>query len=385
MTPDPAFGPTRPLAPPVHPSAVYVLPDLDALDAVYAGGPGFVYARDGHPNAASLAEQLARLEGGAWGVVTGTGMGAIVAALLACVSAGDRVVAADRLYGKTAKLLHAELGRFGVTTTAVDVTKLDAVRAALAAVPVRAVVVETISNPLCRLTDLAAVAGLAHAAGARLVVDNTFATPALCRPLELGADLVMESLTKLVGGHSDLTLGFLAGRDPGLLPTVSGLVSTWGLAAGAFDCWLAERGLATLSLRAAAAAATAAAVADWLATQAGVVAVHYPGRPDHPDHSLAGRLLPHGAGHVLALELAGGRAAVNRFLRAAPGLPFAPSLGHVTTTVSYPAGTSHRDVPPAEQLRQGITPGLVRLSAGCEPPAAVTAELARGLAAAGLQ
>ena len=378
MPPDP----TRPLAPSLHPAAVYALTDLDALEAVYAGGPGFIYARDGHPNAARLAEHLAALEAGTWGVVTGTGMGALVAAVLGCVSAGDRVVAADRLYGKTAKLLHVELARFGVTTTAVDASDLAAVRAALAAGPVRAVLVETIGNPLCRLTDVAAVADLAHAAGAQLIVDNTFATPALCRPLELGADLVMESLTKLIGGHSDLILGFLAGRDPALFSTIGGLVSTWGLMAGPFDCWLAERSLGTLSLRATAACATAAAVADWLATQPVVVAVHYPGRPDHPDHAFARRLLPHGFGHMLAFELAGGRDAVNRFLRAAPGIPFAPSLGHLTTTVSYPAGTSHRDLSEADRQRQGIGPGLVRLSAGCEPAAGVIAELTKGLAAA---
>ncbi len=372
--------PTRPLAPSLHPAAVYALPDLDALEAVSAGAPGFIYARDGHPNAARLGEQLAALEGGTWGVVTGTGMGALVAAVLGCVSAGDWVVAADRLYGKTATLLHTEFARFGVATTAADATDLDAFRTALAAGPVRAVLVETVSNPLCRLTDIAAVAELAHAAGARLIVDNTFATPALCRPLRLGADLVMESLTKLIGGHSDLTLGVLAGRDPAL--NVAGLVSTWGLTAGPFDCWLAERSLATLALRASAACATAAAVADWLAVQPGVVAVHYPGRPDHPDHALASRQLTGGFGHMLAFELAGGRDAVNRFLRAAPGVPFAPSLGHFTTTVSYPAGTSHRDLSDADRARQGITPGLVRLSAGCEPPAGVLAELARGLAAA---
>ena len=371
--------PTRPLAPPLHPAAVYALPDLDALDAVYAGGPGFLYARDGHPNASRLAERLAALEGGTWGVVTGTGMGALVAATLSCVSAGGRVVAADRLYGKTAKLLHAELARFGVVTTPADATDLAAFAGAVAAGPVRAVLVETVSNPLCRLTDLAAVAGLAHAAGARLVVDNTFATPALCRPLDLGADLVMESLTKLVGGHSDLSLGFLAGREPST--NVAGLVSTWGLTAGPFDCWLAERSLGTLALRASAACATAAAVADWLAGQPGVVAVHYPGRPGHPDHDLAERQLGGRFGHMLAFELAGGRAAVNRFLRNT-SVPFAPSLGHLTTTVSYPAGTSHRDITEEDRRRQGIGPGLVRLSGGCEGAGVVVPELARGLAAA---
>jgi cystathionine beta-lyase/cystathionine gamma-synthase len=195
----------------------------------------------------------------------------------------------------------------------------------------------------------------------------------------MGADLVVESLTKLIGGHSDVTLGYLGGRDAELFPTVPALVSTWGLSANPFDCWLAERGLGTLELRARAAGANAAAIADWLAEQPGVARVVYPGRPDHPDHALAHRLLPDGFGNMLCFELVGGRDAVNRFMRSAPGIPFSPSLGHVTTTCSHPDTTSHRYDSPAEKRRQGITDGLVRLSVGCESLDAIRAELAKGL------
>lgn len=373
----PDFGPTAPLTPPLYPSAVYVFPDLDAVDAVYTQqAPGYIYARDGHPNAARLADQLAALEGARWGVACGSGMAAVSAAVLPLVAAGDRLVVSDKLYGKTTKLLRQELRRFGVTCTAVDACDPEAVRAACQAGPVRAVFVETLSNPLCRLPDLPALADISHAAGAKLVVDNTFATPALCKPLDLGADLVVESLTKLIGGHSDLTLGFVGGTDPEAGPAVAAAVSTWGWAAPPFDCWLAERGLPTLTLRAEAAASNARALADWLAEQPAVKRVIYPGRPDHPDHELAQKLVP-AFGSMLCFELTD-REAVNRFLRAAPGVPLSPSLGHVTTTASHPDTTSHRHDSPAEKRRQGITPGLVRLSVGCEPLAGIKAEMGKG-------
>jgi cystathionine beta-lyase/cystathionine gamma-synthase len=374
----PDLGRTVPLAPSLHPASVYRIPDLDALDAVYAGGPGFIYARDGHPNAAALADALTALEGGRWGAVTASGMGALAGPFLALLAAGDRVVASSRLYGKTTKLLRQEFARYGVTTAVVDTCDLDATRAAVAAGPCRVLFTETSSNPMCRLADVPALAEIAHAAGARLFVDNTFATPVLCRPLELGADLVMESVTKLIGGHSDVTLGYVGGTDPEFGVGVTAALSTWGLAANPFDCWLASRGLPTLELRVRAAAANAAAVADWLAGQPGVSRVVFPGRADHPDHALAARLFPAGTGNMLCFELAGGREAVNRFLRAG-GVPFAPSLGHATTTCSHPATTSHRFDAPAEQRRQGITDGLVRLSVGSEPVERVRAALAAGL------
>jgi cystathionine beta-lyase/cystathionine gamma-synthase len=374
------LGVTTPLVPPLYQSSVYTLPDLDVLDRVTDGAePGYIYARDGHPNASRLAERLAELEGAAWGLITASGMAAITTAFLGSLNQGERVVAGNRLYGRTVQLLTQQLRRFGVHTDFVDVNNLDEVRTALLA-PAQVLYVETISNPLLRVPDLAALGEIARGAGCRLVVDNTFATPTLARPLDLGADLVMESLTKMIGGHGDVTLGFLAGSDAKLAGPLGQLTSIWGLASNPFDCWLAERGLSTLSLRVRTASANAAALADWLSEQPGVCRVLYPGRPDHPDHAVAQRILRGGFGNMLCFELEGGREAVNRFLRRAPGVPFSPSLGHTTTTCSHPASTSHRYVSAPEKQRQGITDGLLRLSVGVEDLEEIRRELERGLA-----
>jgi cystathionine beta-lyase/cystathionine gamma-synthase len=362
----------------LYQSSVYTLPDLDALDRIVnAEEPGFIYARDGHPNAKALAEQLAALEGGTWAMICGSGMAAITASLLTLVQQGERVVASNRLYGRTTQLLAEELSHFGVQTSFVDCSDLAQVRAALQQ-PAKLLFVETMSNPLLRLVDIAPLAQIAHEQNCQLVVDNTFATPVLVKPLGLGADLVMESLTKMIGGHSDVTLGVLAGHGE-LLPQVARVVSIWGLASNPFDCWLAQRGLATLTLRMRAASANAAALADWLAEQPGISRVVYPGRPDHPDHALAQRLLSDGFGNMLCFELKGGREAVNRFLHRAPGIPFSPSLGNTTTTLSHPGATSHRYVSPAEKKRQGISDGLIRLSVGVEDLEQIKAELQKGL------
>jgi cystathionine beta-lyase/cystathionine gamma-synthase len=376
--PQPPLGQSAPLVPPLYQSSVYTLPDLDALDRIMnAEAPGFIYARDAHPNARHLGDQLAALEGAKWAVVCGSGMAAISAVVLASVSQGERVVASNRLYGRTTQLFKEELPRFGVQATLVDTNDLAAVRAALEQ-PARLLFVETMSNPLLRVVDLEALVELARERGCRLVVDNTFPTPVLCRPLDFGAGFVMESLTKLIGGHSDVTLGTLAGRED-VLPEIVRTMSIFGLASNPFDCWLAQRGLATLPLRMKAASANAAALADWLAAQPGVSRVVYPGRSDHPDHELAGRVLAGGYGNMLCFELEGGRDAVNRFMRLARGVPFSPSLGHTLTTCSHPATTSHRYTSPAEKRRQGITDGLIRLSVGVEELKDIKAEMARGL------
>jgi cystathionine beta-lyase/cystathionine gamma-synthase len=378
--PDPSsLGRSFPLVPPLYQSSVYTLPDLDVLDQIMTGeAQGFIYARDGHPNAHWLAEHLASLEGATWAAVCGSGMGAITAAILATARQGDHLVASNRLYGKTTVLLGQELSSYGVQTTFVDASDLDQVRAALEK-PSKLLLVETISNPLLRVSDVEALAELAHDHECLLTVDNTFATPVLCRALDLGADIVIESLTKMIGGHSDVTLGLVCGTAD-VFAQLSQIVSVWGLASNPFDCWLAARGLATLTLRMRTASANAMALADWLAEQPGVAGVIYPGRTDHPDHALAARLLHEGFGSMLGFELRGGREAVNRFLRQAPGIPFSPSLGHTTTTCSHPATTSHRSVSLAERRRQGIGDGLVRLSVGVEDLEQITRELAKGLA-----
>jgi cystathionine beta-lyase/cystathionine gamma-synthase len=373
------LGASSPLVAPLFQSAVYTLPDLDALDCIMNGEQaGYIYARDAHPNGRLLGDRLAALHAADWGMVTSSGMAALSAILLALSQEGSRVVASNRLYGRTAQLLNQELTRFGVRTAFVDTNDLAQVERALAE-PARLLLVETVSNPLLRVADVPALARLAHDRGARLVVDNTFATPTLCRPLEHGADLVMESLTKMIGGHSDVTLGFVCGKGD-LQPELAQVSSIWGFAANPFDCWLADRGVSTLDLRMRTASANAAALAGWLATQPGVARVIYPGRDDHPDHALAARVLSGGFGNMLCFDLAAGREGVNRFMRLAAGVPFSPSLGHTATTCSHPSTTSHRYVSPAEKARQGITDGLIRLSVGFEDLEAIQQEMARGLA-----
>jgi cystathionine gamma-synthase len=379
MDPDRPLGVSRPGAPPIYPASVYHLPDVNALDRVCEGrADGYIYARDRHPNAQALADQLAHLEAGRWAAIAASGMGATVATLLALLRHGDRVLASDQLYGRTTQFLAQELPRFGVETVWVDTSSPAAVRAAMAARP-RVLLVETISNPMLRVADVAALADVANRHDCALVVDNTFATPVLARPLERGAAAAVESLTKLIGGHSDVTLGAIAGNDEALRQQLGVVLSVWGMTPGPFDCWLTQRSLATLQLRVLAAVKNAAAVADWLAGQPGVTRVIYPGRPDHPDHKLAADTFPVAPGNMITVELDGGRSAVNRFMHRATEIPFSPSLGDTKTTCSYPAGTSHRYVDPAERRRIGITEGMLRLSVGVEPFDDLCREIRRGL------
>ena len=375
---DNPLGASTPLTPPLYQSSVYTIPDLDALDRILNGEePGFIYARDAHPNARMLAAQLAAMEGASWAAVCSSGMAAITAAVLALTQSGSRIVASNRLYGRTTQLLGQELPRYGVQIQWVDTGELEQVDKTLAS-PCQVLLVETMSNPLLRIVDIDALAERAHRRECSLVVDNTFATPVLVKPLEHGADMVVESLTKMIGGHSDVTLGMVCGGKD-LSSQVAAIVSIWGLASNPFDCWLSQRSLAGLALRMRAASANAAALADWLARQNGIARVIYPGRADHPDHDLARRLLPGGFGNMLCFEMEGGRDGVNKFMRKAPGIPFSPSLGHTATTCSHPGTTSHRYVSPAEKRRQGISDGLIRLSVGIEELGQIQEEMSKGL------
>jgi len=374
----PSLGKSVPLVPPLYTSSVYTLPDLDALNSILDDGEeGYIYARDGHPNARFLADQIQALEAAAWATICGSGMAAITAALLALLKQGDRIIASNSLYGRTTQLLRDELVRFGVRTTIVDCGQLTQVRSALEE-SAKVLLVETMSNPLLRLADLEELGRLAHEHDCLLLVDNTFATPILTRPHDLGADFVVESLTKMIGGHGDITLGAVSGSGDHL-QQVNQVVSIWGLASNPFDCWLASRGLATLPLRMRTASVNAAAIADWLTEQTCVSRVIYPGRSDHKDHDLACRILTGGFGNMVSFELQGGREGVNRFMRSAKGIPFSPSLGSTMTTCSHPATTSHRYLPPADRRRLGIDDGLIRLSVGIEDVRSIQEEMAKGL------
>ncbi len=361
------LGLSQPVASPIYPSTVYSLPDLDALERINDGlDAGYSYARDNHPNAAELASHVAAMHDAKWGVIAASGMGAISATLLSLLKSGDHVVASDQLYGGTMQLLRQQLPRFGITTTWVDFNDLPAVEGALRK-PTQILFAEKISNPLVRVCDLKRLADMARAHDAMLIVDNTFATPVLCKLLTLGADVVIESMTKLMGGHSDVTLGGAFGNDPIVGENVTVAVSRWGMNGSPFDCWLATRSLATLELRARASNHNAAELARWLEKHPKGMRIHYPGLPSHPDYEHATNRFGHEPGNMLSIELQGGRDAVNAFMRRGTGIPFAPSLGGTVTTCSYPAGTSHKFVDKAEKDRLGITEGLIRLSVGIEP------------------
>jgi cystathionine gamma-synthase len=351
--------------PPLVSSAVFVARDADHMNDVYEGRePGFTYAREGSPNADLLAAKLAGLEGAEAAVITSSGMSAVAAILLGLLDAGDHVLASDQLYGRTSRLVTRELPRLGFATDVADATDVAAFGRAIRPAT-RLALVEVVSNPLLRVADIAALAELARARGVLLVVDNTFPTPLSLQPLALGAHVVFHSLTKMIAGHSDVTLGAVcAARD--LVTPIRDAIVTWGLNGSPFDCWLAERGINTLHLRVARANANATGLADMFAAHPAVRQVFYPGRPDHPDHAVARRLFGDQCGSMVTFELQGGRGAVNRFMRALDSIPFAPTLGDVATIVSHPAVTSHRGLTAEAREALGIRDGTVRVSVGVE-------------------
>jgi cystathionine beta-lyase/cystathionine gamma-synthase len=356
---------SRPLTPPIHLANVYVFDDLAQVDAVWDGQqPGYIYGRFGTPNHTILEGTLAALEGAEDALVTASGMGALTALFLTVLRPGDHLVTGQDLYGSTTALLREQAPRWGIGVTFADATEAGAVEAALTPAT-RAVFVEAVSNPLLRLADLPGLVELTRRRGVALLVDSTFASPALLRPLEHGATAVHHSATKYLSGHGDTTAGVLAG-DRGLIAAARAQAVRIGLNLGPFDAWLVLRGVRTLALRMDRHSANALALARFLAERREVRRVEYPGLPSHPQHRLATKLLTNGFGGMLAFELAGGAPAVARFFEALPLIEFAPSFGDVATTWSYPARTSHRPLSAEEQAKLGIDPGLVRLSVGIE-------------------
>jgi cystathionine beta-lyase/cystathionine gamma-synthase len=348
-------------------SSVYRVSGLQQIDAIYEGAEaGYFYARDGHPNASQLAAKLAALEGAEAGLICASGMAAEAALFLSQLGQGDEIAVSDGMYGKTIALVSRELARFGVTHSVFDATKPETLRTLLKP-RTKLGFSETLSNPLVRLADISGLAEAIRAADCRaiLAIDNTFA-PLLCRPIALGVDVVTHSLTKLIGGHSDVTLGCLAARRS-LIDLAQSVASTFGLTGNPFESWLTLRGVATLGLRSARACANALALAECLESHPAVKAVHYPGLASHPDHVRATELLRGGYGTIVSIDL-GGREAADTLIRSLKHVPFAPSLGDVATTLSHPQSTSHRGQSPEQLKRQGISPGLVRLSIGLEHP-----------------
>jgi cystathionine beta-lyase/cystathionine gamma-synthase len=371
----------RPTSVPIYQTVTFSSDDAEELGDVLTGQrPGYAYSRIDNPTTAAFALAVAELEGAEDGIALATGMAAIHAALVSIVSAGDRIVATTASYGTTRAQLAGVLRRLGVTTEFVDVTDLGAVDAALGAAPTRVLYAETIANPTIVVADHAALARLAHRHGAVYVVDNTFASPYLCRPAELGADLVIESATKYLSGHSDVLAGVVSGRRD-LVDAIRSVQVDTGAALAPHSAFLAMRGLSTLAIRMDRHAATASALAAWLERQAGVTRTYHPSLPSHPQREVATRQLRAGGG-MLAFELEGGRDAGRAFIDALSLPELTASLGSVFTMVVHPPSTTHRQLDDAALAESGITAGLLRVSVGLEDLDDLVADFERGLAAA---
>jgi cystathionine beta-lyase/cystathionine gamma-synthase len=381
ICPAPAAAPKQPTAPlvaPIYASSVYICGDTLQAEAMLAGTiPGHVYRRDGHPNAEILAGKCRQLHVAPRAAITASGMAAMALGLVSQCRHGDHVVLSNQMYGRSLQLLTVEAQRLGIASSVVDTCNLDATAAAFRP-NTKLLVVETITNPLLRVSDLRSLAEIAHRRGALLLVDNTFASPLLCRPLESRADLVLESLTKIINGHSDVILGALCGREE-VWERVPNALSTWGWSAAPLDCWLATRGIGTLHLRVERASQNALAAARFLTEQSSVEVVHYPGLESHPDHLLAARQFGNRFGSMISFTLAGGTTAAERFIKAAKRIPFCPSLGELSTTLTHPESTSHRAMAPAGREALGIKGGTIRLSVGIESSEFVVEAVSEGL------
>jgi cystathionine beta-lyase len=336
------------------------------------------YARSGNPTRKVLEETIAALEGGARGYAFGSGIAA-VSSVLGILSAGDHIVAAEDLYGGSWRILNTFYKRWGLELTAVDASDPDNIRRALKP-NTRALFLETPSNPLLKITDLKTCLGIAREAGLISMVDNTFMTPSLQRPIELGADIVVHSATTFLGGHSDVISGLAVTRTEDLGRQVYGVQNGFGAVPGPWDVWLVLRGLKTLKVRMEAQEASALKLAQWLKGRPDITDVFYPGLAGHPGRAV-NEAQASGAGAVLSFRTKTAEQAL-RFLGKVKLAAAAVSLGGVETIASYPVRMSHASIPPEERQRLGITDTLIRISAGLEDTEDLIADFDQALGSA---
>ena len=371
-----------PVVTPIYHSVGYLYDSMEQLDAVFAAErEGYVYPRYGTPTNAALERAVATLESGEAALSFASGMAAIHAALLATgLKAGQSIVVAHDVYGATYALLANLFTALGVRVRFVDIVDLVSVERAIVEEKPKAVFCEVISNPLLKVADVPAVAELAHTHGAEMIVDSSFATPYLARPLTLGADYVVHSSTKYLGGHGDV-LGGVVVTSAERRKRLWEIIKITGGNLGPDQAWLTMRGLKTLPLRMAQHCRNAAAVACWLADHPRIAQVNYPGLPSHPQHSLATRLFREGCyGGMISFEIAGAnRAQVFRFMETLRLVLPATTLGDVYSLALYPAHSSHRALSPQERAAIGIGEGLVRLSVGIEDVDDIIADLDQAL------
>ena len=373
-----------PVSTPVYPSSTYTYATMEEFDRVFSGeDAGYVYSRYGNPTTAALEEALKTLEGGAAACSYASGMAALHAALFACDLVPDSVVLASQdLYGATSQLLYTVFGSYRVRVVTADFTDLAGLREKAREARPRALVAETISNPLLKVCDIEACAGVAREVGARLVVDNTFASPYLCQPLKHGADFAVHSATKYLGGHGDVVGGLVVAKDEADLATLVGVMKLVGGVLGVWEAHEVLRGLKTLAVRLDRQCDNARRLAERLSTNTRVARVYYPGLGEAPEARAAlGRMIraPH-AGALVSVQLADDtREAAFRFMDALELCVRSTSLGDVFTSVLHPATASHREVAPARRRALGIADGLVRVSVGIEDFEDIAADIEQGL------
>jgi cystathionine gamma-synthase/methionine-gamma-lyase len=373
----PDLGHATPTASPIHVATAYTYPTTSELDEVFADNSrGYVYSRMGNPTVRQLEQAIAAIEGMPRGVAYASGMAALHGVITTIARGGSRILASRDLYGATYAMLRTHLASFGVETTFIDVTALDDVERIARELKPALVLAETVSNPLIRVTDVRRLADISHAVGAFFALDNTFATPVLTRGADLGADLIVYSATKHLGGHGDTTTGLVATSDE-LAPQLEEQRKLTGGSASPFDAWLVLRGLRTLGLRVGQQCDNARALAAWLGNHPRIERVHFPGL----DVPVPAGQFPDGMfGTMLAFEIRGaGREQVFRFQDALRMIQPATTLGDVYTLVLHPASTSHRTLTAEERQAIGIGEGLVRISAGVEHIDDITADLAQAL------
>ncbi|KUO95542.1 trans-sulfuration enzyme family protein [Ferroacidibacillus organovorans] len=369
----------RPEVTPIYQSSVYRFDDTCDVLEYYEAKPNgrYLYGRNGHPNSTVLENALAALENASGAVSAASGMGAISAAVLSVCAAGDHVILSQDIYGGTLVLLRTVLARFGVSMSLLDLTDEPTLKRALER-KTKLVIGESIANPLLTILDIAKTAEICHRFGALLMIDNTFATPALITPLSLGADIVVHSTTKYMGGHSDVSGGVVCANDP-LIEEIRQTSVAIGTAQTPFDAWLVARGVKTLSLRVEKQCENATKLAAFLVALSCCEVIH-PSLATHPGHELAKHQFHNRYGAMLSIRVPDDLVIVDEIMHRLPSIPFAPSLAGVTTTLSHPYTTSHRGFTEEERSAFGITRGLIRISVGIEDIADLTSEFAEALA-----
>ncbi len=367
------------LTPPVHLTSTFVFENAEAGGEMFAGErEGHIYSRISNPTCALLEQRIATLEGAEAGLALASGMGAVTAILWTLLSPGDEVIVDKTLYGCTFAYMRHGLSKWGVTVTHVDMTDADALRAAVSD-KTRVVYFETPANPNMRLVDIKLASEIAHSVGARVVVDNTYATPYLTRPIELGADLVLHSATKYLGGHGDVVAGLVAGSAE-LLTEIRlvGMKDMTGAVMAPFNAMLIMRGLKTLALRMDRHCASAQTVAEWLEAQPGVAKVYFPGLQSFEQHEIAKAQMAQPGG-MIAFELEGGMEAGISLMNRLQMIQRAVSLGDAETLIQHPASMTHSTYTSEERAEHGISDGLVRLSVGLEEVSDILDDLHQAL------